>query len=271
MKSNKKKRKKSASHKSRVNIINCLFILVLCIIIIVIVHLIRVDHIINNDQIKSLYSILGNENTALCNGLISYNYSYIDQTSRESTELLCQTYTMLDSSLVEKISVPLANKEDYCLFENEKFYPGVQQKVCNIEKIYAPNISALYNRIYGIPLLHYINFKISNNKTCFYNENYFYCGIDKKTDNNNIIIDISSTSYREIYNVVEKGETVFIYDYFIKINNNKCYKDYNENYENVDCSNNLSKYTVKELLRKYGTIYKHEFENNSWISSEPIN
>ena len=119
------------------------------------------------------------------------------------------------------------------------------------------------------------DFNIDDNNICRYKNGYYYCGLSE-----NFVYSLQATPkiYRSILKTVEKDNEVEVYDYFLKILEDKCYNNYFSDEEISKCSQKFAKKgEVKySLLKKYGTLYKHVFKKNNdtdkyyWVETTPL-
>ena len=248
-----------------------LIFLIIGFIIIVAVVFIK-QNTYNKEYIDELYSYMGSNNLAQCGGLFTYSDSYIDQSLTPEEYLICNSYLHLNNEKFDEITLKTNKKKNYCIVEEEKFAINTDNN-CIVSKILASDLSDIYIKLYDIPLTEYINFNIDEMNICVYHDNYYYCGIRYLSEYHT---KIESQVYRTIDKVIEKGDKLTIYDFFIRIEDSICYKSYTNNIYNKECTDNYDISNInKKYLKKYGAEYKHTYLKNdsgkyTWYSSEPV-
>ena len=127
--------------------------------------------------------------------------------------------------------------------------------------------------IFGQDISNNEEFRADNTHICYLKDNKYYCGLSETFS---YVIGNESTIYRVLEKAVKKGSEIYLYDYFAKITNSTCYKDYTPSTINQDCTSNYKENKVNyKFMEKYATKYKHTYRkgengNYYWVSSEPV-
>lgn len=253
-------------------IIFSVFFIVLILLLCCFIFFKKTNIDIKNELVSNLYSYVGSNDLSFCRGLIHYDSKKVDYDSISIENKICNSYLHMDNSDITLLIIDKRKKNNTCsINKNIDFYTENDEKVCNVKKIDIEIIIQIYENIYGNKLTEYPEFYIDDMNICKYSEGYYYCG---RATEYNITIGKIPETYRNIKRVLKYGNKLIIYDRFIKIYNNKCFNNYVDNLENVNCSNSLAESIDYKFLKKYGSIYKHIFQLNNdkyyWISSEPL-
>lgn len=230
---------------------------------------------LNGREVTELYQILGTEDIYHCGGLNVYDENAVTLKDLEQKNTLCMAYYNSENLKSEtlKVTEKNKNKEDICrLGENVTFLAN--KKTCKYYKISKDELNNNYEKLYGEKINEYKDFSISSNETCFLEGDYYYCG---EGETYTYSLSPETTIYR-LLNKAQKqvNGDVTIYDYYLKISDNKCYIS-NNNLEDSECSEELKKQKEvkinEEFVKKYGKLYKHSYKKNNnstyWIKSEP--
>ena len=283
MKNNKKDVEKKAKEKkfSKITIAEDKLLKVIIVILILVVILLLIYRIfygkpISNDNklVKELHSYLMPDDLNNCDGLS--NYSDKKVTSKDLTDdiKLCLAYQKSDVKDAKIEEYDPEKKKETCN-TNEMIF-GLEDGAtkCNVAKIKKEVIESTYLKLFGEKIKTEDAFNYDNSHICYLKDNYYYCG---KAETYTYIIDGTTAIYRIIEKAIEKGSTITLYDYFIKINSNECYKNYTTLEKNNNCTKNYTEKTKIDynFMKKYGTMYKHIYHKNKdgeyyWVSSEPI-
>ena len=256
-------------------IFNIIFYIIIVILIVILIclfmnNLNSID--INSDYVLKTYYTLGNDNLDTCNGLIMYTDSRVEYNDLKDDNKLCLAYRN-----IEKYASDILNKtkkENYCYLDktdNKGFILNEDNK-CDVNVLSYEDINNVYTNLFNQKINDYIDFQISDNQMCYVNKDNYLCG---ESIIQTYTYGWSPTYYRILYKAKEKGSYLYIYDYFLLINNNKCYLTNDDSIENEKCSNKLNnkKDINNHFITKYGRKYIHTFKQNKdgnyyWISSE---
>lgn len=228
-----------------------------------------------SEEIQALYSYLGDDFLDYCNGLPFYENTEINAKNLNNETKMCLAYKYLDGSLIQLSSLEKKKKKDYCAFTKEKtFKLDPEGDSCQIEYIALNDLEKAYYTLFGQDIDSKEDFYLSGSRLCYFDnkESRYVCGTSNV--NQTIQLGWTPTTYRIISKAKEKGNKIYIYDYYLAINDSSCYLTNSGSLENKKCSekiNSNTKYNNKFVL-KNGQQYLHIFEKDSkgdyhWISS----
>lgn len=227
-----------------------------------------------SDKVNNLYNYLGDNNIKECNGLITYDEKEITPSNLENSSKLCNAYVLVDSSKIVNMKIDKTKKEDTCKVDDDTIFSTDEKDntVCSLTKLDYSELATAYKAMYGEEISANDDFQLNYNTICQYSDNAYYCG---SSEQYTLTVGSEPTIYRTIKKAVEKGSTITIYDYFLKVLDNKCYTSFTGTTENTKCTSNIDSNIDFTTIKKYGTLYKHTFKkdadgNYHWISSKPI-
>ena len=235
---------------------------------------------VNDNKTKELYAYFNSEDLESCNGLFNYSDKVINYDSIDNKTKLCLAYKNSDIKKAEQLTVEKdkkgkkdKNEKLTCTFDNMIFRVNDDEKECSYTKINKDIINDTYNKIYGKDIEDIESFQLDNLHICYLKDESIYCGLSETFT---YVLGSDIDIYRVIEKTVEKSSEIEIYDYFIKVTDEKCYSYYTTNQENSECTKKLTNKIKYNFMKKYGTLYKHTFHKNEngsyyWVSSEPIN
>ncbi len=283
MKSNKKEVEKKAKKKKFSKITKnedkilkiIIAILIITVIFLIGYRLFNGKSLSTNDKlVKELHGYLMPDDLNNCNGLSNYADKKITVKDIDNDTKLCLAYQKADTKDAEIEEYNKTKKTETCNVHNMIFGLEENETKCSIAKIKKEVIESAYQKLFGEKIKTKDAFNYDNSHICYLKDDYYYCG---KSETYTYILDGTTAIYRIIEKAIEKGSTITIYDYFLKINSNKCYKNYTTLDENEECS---KKYTDKtkidyKFMKKYGTMYKHIYQKDKngeyyWVSSTPV-
>lgn len=249
---------------------------VVCVVVLLIAHLLSGKKLdMESEQVKELYSYLGEVDIYHCGGLNTYSDKTITKSEISPDNLLCMAYYNLTEKKKETVESKEKNKngDKICkVGENITFAADDDESNCNYNVIKTSELSASYKDIYGEEIVEYKDFEITSDKKCFLEEDTYYCGT---TETFTYSITPQSTVYRLMKKAVkELNGDIIIYDYFLKDSAGKCYSKNSYTEENEECTNALKDATIdKDFLKKYASTYKHTYKkdengNYYWLKSE---
>lgn len=271
---NNKKGRVNNKKNDKVLIILIIF-LIITTLSLVIVKIINRHNLKNNDElVVELHNYFNTENLENCAGLFIYNEKIINYDNISSKNKKCLAYQKSDIKNSEDVVLSAKKGKNICKKDDMIFKTDENSNECIVKKIDKKIINNTYKKIFGKDIEDEESFRIDNYNICYLKDDFYYCGL---SETYTYTIGNDSMIYRIIEKAIEKGSTIEIYDYFIKINNNICYNNYTTDKENNDCTEeykNNSKINYK-FMKKFGTEYKHVFKKSNddtyyWISSEPI-
>ena len=230
----------------------------------------------DSDLINELYSYVGGSNLEVCNGLANYSEDAIDYDDVDNSMRICNSYNLLDNSIVKEDVILDKNSDSNTCNLNEtiKFATdNYEDDICTITKISSDDINNQYKKMYGKDIENYESFQYDPTNACYYDNGYYYCGL---SESYTYTIGSEPHTYRSIKKAEEKNDEIIIYDYFLRIENDECYISYNDSKKNEKCTKHYDngKEISYNFLKNYGTLFKHTFQKNGddyyWVKSEPI-
>lgn len=256
-----------------------LSLIVVCIVLIIVGAFVISDKKldIEGDLVKKLYGYLGETDIYHCGGLNVYSSSLVNKDTLTNENRLCMAYYELEMKESLKSDSTGTNKfgTKICkVGDSTTLAVSDDTNSCEYYKVDKESLNNAYKNIYGENISEFEKFFISSEKACEIEGDIYYCGFSETF---NYSIAPEATIYRGIAKAIEKfNGDIVIYDYFLKISNNKCYKTNTSNEEVTDCSKAISENSDLEInsefISKYGTLYKHTYakkdSNIYWISSE---
>lgn len=225
-------------------------------------------------EVQGLYSYIGDNYLDYCEGMPFYEDNKVTYEKLDNSTKLCLAYKLVDDSQIQFDELKKSKKDDVCNFnKTSQFRIDDETNKCSIEIIPIENLESAYFKLFGKEIEATEEFNLSGSRTCYFDEeeSRYVCG-------NSVVQTLqlgwAPTTYRMITKAKEKGNELIIYDYYVAINNNKCYLTNSGDQENTKCSDKIdekTKYNTR-FVSKYGQKYIHTFEKDSdgnyhWISS----
>lgn len=283
MKSNKKEVEKKAKEKkfSKITIAQDKVLKFIIIVLIVITVFLIGYRLIygkslaaDNKVVKELHSYLMPDDLNNCNGLSNYTDKKVTAKDLTDDTKLCLAYQKADVKDAETKEYSKTKKKETCKVDSMIFGTEEDQDKCYVTKINKDIIEKAYLKIFGEKITSKDTFNYDNYHICYLKDDYYYCG---RSETYTYILDGTTAIYRIIDKAVEKGNTITIYDYFLKINSDECYKNYTTLDKNDTCTKNYTEKTKIDykFMKKYGTKYKHVYQKDkngeyNWVSSTPV-
>lgn len=257
---------------------NILFIggIILCVIIILLVLFLIFGKKLKADSpiVKEAYSYLGTNDLQACGGLLNYQDKEVASKDLKKEEKICKAYSLIDTDKRATIKIDKSKKNNTCSLGDSVTFRTDDNEgdICTVTKLDAKSIKEQYENMYGEKLDNFESFQYDSTNICHYYEDNYYCGLSESFS---ISVGAEPHTYRAIKKSYEKGGELTIYDYFLKVVNDECYKTYNSTSADEKCSKNYNPKKEMEysFLKKYGSLYKHTFkkgDNNKyyWVKSE---
>lgn len=251
-------------------------VLVSCVIILTVVGLILVGDKtldLDSEQVKELYGYLGDTDINHCGGLQVYSKDAITSDDIKDRDMMCMAY--YKSTIKSKEEAQSTGKNEYgtliCRVGENVSLAADEDGKCEYEIVDASHLRSMYLKMYGKESKDINNFYITDSKSCFLEGDKYICG---EATTFNYSIAPEATIYRLIDKAVQKNnDDIIIYDYFLKISDDKCYKTNSNLEENLDCTRELSVDEIdQEFITKYGTLYEHVYKKDGnsyhWVQSK---
>lgn len=274
-KENNKKVIKKKFFQDKVLVILVAILVILCLVILGIKFATRNHLDTESELVNELHNYFNSDDLGNCEGLFTYSENKIEYGNIDSETRLCLAYQKADIKDIETGTIKATKKKNTCTMDEMIFRIDEDTKECSYIKIKRSIIDDSYKKLYGKDIEKNESFRVDNLNICYLKDDYYYCGLSETFT---YTLGNESMIYRVMEKAVEKGKEIIIYDYFAKINNNTCFKNYTTTTENSNCTEeykNNAEINYK-FMKKFGTKYKHVFKktNNGsyyWVSSEPIN
>ena len=276
----KKEKKKNSTKIEKIFQDKVLLILIVVLIIlsltIITIKLVTINNLDTESKlVTELHNYFNSDDLSNCEGLFTYAEEKIEYDNVDAETRLCLAYQKAEIKDIETGTLKADKKKEICSKDGMVFRVDEEKKECSYTKIKKSIIDNSYKKLYGKEIENNESFKIDNLNICYLKDDYYYCGLSETFT---YTLGNESVIYRVMEKAVEKGSNIIIYDYFVKLNSNTCFKNYTTTTVNSDCTKEYK--SAKEIdynfMKKYGTKYKHTFskaedETYYWISSEPIN
>lgn len=283
MKNNKKEVEKKAKEKkfSKITIKQDKLLKGIIVILILIVVLLIAYRLFygkslatDNKLVKELHGYLMPTDLNNCDGLSNYADKKITTKDLDDTTKLCLAYQKINTKNAPVEEYDKTKKKETCNVDDMIFGSEENEDKCSVVKIKKNIIEKTYQKLFGEKINTKDAFNYDNSHICYLKDDYYYCG---KSETYTYVIDGTTAIYRIIDKAIEKGSTITIYDYFLKINSDECYKNYTTLDKNDNCTKNYNEKSKIDynFMKKYGTMYKHIYQkdkngNYYWVSSTPV-
>ena len=262
--------------KQKKKIILSVFLVLLLTVIIAIVATSKGINI-NDATVQNLYNKI-DQNLEYCDGMFLYTDKTIKTKDLTKEQKMCLAFIHVEKDKITTKKLDLKKKKDYCVVEkSSNFLKDEDDDTCTVKSISSENLYLTYKSIFNEELTENETFKTSDESFCYFNkkENEYICGT---ANERTIVVGWEPTVYRYIKKATQDDDKIEIYDYFLIINSNRCYKN-NSQTENKKCSEKLEKnkkVTINnKFVRDYGTLYKHTFKKGNdnnfyYYSTTPV-
>lgn len=229
----------------------------------------------DSKQVVELHNYFSSEDLGNCEGLFTYAEDKIEYKDVNSETRICLAYQKAEIPKdIETETLKAAKKKNICTSDSMVFKTDEGKKECTVSKIKKEIINNSYKKLYGKDIEKDESFRIDNLNICYLKDDYYYCGLSETFT---YTLGSESVIYRVMKKAEEKGSDIVIYDYFVKINEDTCFKNYTTTTINQNCTDEyLDKKEINyNFMKKYGTEYKHVFRKSNddtyyWVSSEPL-
>ncbi len=264
---------------------NDLFLVFLVVILVIIALILVIFKLINGKNLKTddkdvleLHEYFSTDNLGNCEGLLTYNDGVVENKSTRSDLKLCFAYHKTEGlEKVDEVTYKAPKKDDLCNENGMTFRTEDDSNICKVSIYPKEEVEKTYEKMFGEKVGKEVtSFKIDGFNICFLNDDKYYCGL---SDEITYTVGSDISVYRSIKKASKRGDTIFIYDYFVKLVEEKCYTAYDDGEENTRCSDAYGKLKNKKMdydfIKKYGTLYKHTYKKNEdntyhWVKSERV-
>lgn len=271
--------------KTKKGLIPLFIAIIIIAIILVALILFLKNNSLNKESklITELYSYVGNNDLEICNGLVNYQDREITYDMLDNIDRICLAYTLIDESDISTLRLD-EDKNNVCKLENGLTFAtdnNNEDDTCTVKRVSSDIVNLEFKKIYGRDIDEYAEFLYDYKTACKYalenDHGYYYCGNALEFT---IAVGSAPKTYRAIKDVYQNNNSIIIYDYFLKVENDECYLSYTGDSKNDKCTSELTNKTFSDtkkgykFLKKYGTLYKHTFEKNNdnyyWVKSEVV-
>lgn len=253
-------------------------ILIILFILVLSALLTRINSLnIKSKEVQELYAILGEASLDYCDGMPFYDSKEVNVSTLDDKTKMCLAYRNVDHTKMGESSLNKTKKKEYCTFSKDKFFRLDEDgKICSTTTLDVKLLNDSYYKMFGQELKAYTDFNYTDSNVCYFDEenSLYVCGIAQEQT---IEIGWAPTTYRVIEKAKEKGKDILIYDYYLAINNDRCYLNNYGNKENNECSEKVkdqkklkSRFVVKNGQRYVHKYSLHKDGNYYWVSTTPI-
>lgn len=276
-KENKKKLnlKGSSLMQDKVLLVLIVILIILSIVIVVVKIATRNNLDTESELVTELHNYFNSEDLSNCEGLFNYSEDKMEYDKIDSETRLCLAYQKAVIKDTESGTLKADKKKEICTSEDGMvFRVNEDTNECTYKKVKKSIIDDSYKKLYGKDIENNESFKVDNLNICYLKDDYYYCGLSETFT---YTLGNESIIYRVMEKAIEKGSKIVIYDYFVKLNNDTCFKNYTTSTINTECTKEYKnqKDIDYKFMKEFGTKYKHVFNETKdgsyyWVSSEPI-
>ena len=230
---------------------------------------------IKSDEVQNLYSFLGDEYLDYCGGMPLYISGEVTPLTLDDNTKMCLAYKQLNNKQKSSENISKYKKKDYCTVNATKIRLDKENDYCVVETFSLKTFNKAYGTIFKDEMPTLDEFALSDEITCIFEEEKgsYVCGAQYVQT---IELGWAPTTYRMIASAKQKGDKIYITDYFLAINNDRCYIANDGKTENKECSkkiNSKTKYKSR-FVAKNGQKFIHTFAqdkngNYYWESTTP--
>ena len=276
-KDNKKTKVKGNKKTNDKLLIVLLVILAIIAVVLLVIRIVGGKQLdLEDDLVVELHNYFSTDDLSNCEGLFAYDDVKVNAKDVSLETKACLAYQKSDISNKTEEEWASDKKNSTCVQDDMIFKTEEDTKVCKVT-VYDKNVlNDTYKKMYGEELTG-TGFKVDNFHICYAKDDKYYCGLSETFT---YTIGSESIIYRVMEKAVKKGSSIEIYDYFVKINENKCYNSYTSTTsENKECTKEYVSNKTKDIdyhfMEKYAIKYKHVYKKGDnktyyWVSSEPL-
>ena len=239
---------------------NTVFLILIAVAVVVFLVLVVLKIInrhnldVDSKLVTSLHNTFSTEDLGNCEVLLNYSEEKVEYDKIDSETRLCLAYQKSEiPEKLETITYDKVKKKNICEEDGMVFRANDETEKCVVQKVKKDIIDNTYKNIFGKDIEENESFKVDSDSICFLKDNYYYCGDSEVVT---YTFGNESTIYRVIQKAVEKGSEIEIYDYFIKVNDKICYKNYTADTINQNHTNQYEKNLIFSILKYIETHYK---------------
>ena len=234
------KKEKLKSDNTKGNLMQDKLLLILIVILIILSIVIVAVKIATRNNLDTdskivteLHNYFNSKDLSNCEGLLTYAEDKIEYDKIDPETRLCLAYQKANIKDTETGTLKADKKKEICTSKDGMvFRVDEDTKECTYTKIKKEIIDNSYKKIYGKEIENNESFKVDNLNICYLKDDYYYCGLSETFT---YTLGNESIIYRVIEKAVEKGSKITIYDYFIKLNSDTCFKNYTTSTINSEC------------------------------------
>ncbi len=263
---------------------NDTFLIFLIIILIVIAIILIAFKLINgksidpeSEEVTLLHNYFSTDDLGNCEGLFNYSDGVVEAKKVKTENKLCLAYHKVELENEEEVTYKAKEKDGLCNSEDMTFKTEEGTKECKVNIYKKDEVEKKYLEMFGSNPEEIESFKTDGFHICYLKDDSYYCGL---SDEVTYTVGSDIAIYRGIKKANQKGDEIIIYDYFIKMVEEKCYSSYVSGEYNSKCSDAYKDLNDKKIdfsfMKKYGSLYKHIYKKNKdnntyyWVRSEKI-
>ena len=230
----------------------------------------------SDKRVEGVYNYFNFKTIGTCEGQLNYTDKKITykDVSLETKNCIAYQNANIPKDKIVTETYEGTKKKETCTHDGMVFRKNADSNECVVNKIEKEYLEKSYKKIFGKDLEDSEMFYTDNLNICYLKDDYYYCGL---AETYTLIFANPSSINRVIDKVYKKGSSMIVYDYFLKIEADKCYTNYTTTEADSDCSSEYAKNKKEDIkfIRKYGTYYKHTYKKAAdgsyyWVSSEPV-
>lgn len=230
-----------------------------------------------SEEVTKLHDYFSLDDLGNCEGLFNYSDKVVEASKTKVENKLCLAYHKVELESLEEVTYKAKEKDGLCNTDLEMtFRTEDGTKECKVNIYPKEEVEKKYVEMFGSIPSAIESFKTDGFHICYPKDDKYYCGLSDEVTYN---VGSGISIYRGIKKANQKGDEIIIYDYFIKMVEEKCYSSYVNGENMTECSNAYQKLKDKKIdydfMKKYGSLYKHTYKKSKdgtyyWLRSEKI-
>ena len=230
-----------------------------------------------SNEVTSLHNYFSTDDLGNCEGLFNYSDGVVTSSKAKTENKLCLAYHKVELESTDSVTYKAKEKNGLCTTDEKMVFKTEEgTKECKINIYPSGEVEKKYLEMFGSKPSAVESFKTDGFHICYLKDNNYYCGLSDEVTYN---VGGDIAIYRGIKKANQKGDEIIIYDYFIKIVEEKCYSSYIDGELNSECSDAYQNLKDKKIdfnfMKKYGSLYRHTYKKSKdgtyyWIRSEKI-